>query len=51
MARIGIKTYLSTEHVKLLKEICVKYGLTESEVLREAFMEYAKSLNLMKERI
>jgi len=46
-----VKVYLSREQKKLLERICSSLGMDESEVLRQAFMEYAKSISLITERV
>jgi len=39
------------EHRRLLKRIASSLGVGESEVLRQAFMEYAKSISLITEKV
>jgi hypothetical protein len=51
MRKNWIKVYLSKEQRKLLKRIAEGLGIGESEVLRQAFMEYAKSISLITETI
>jgi len=51
MARKIVKVYLTPEQKKLLERICSSLGMDESEVLRVAFMDYAKSLSLITERV
>ena len=51
MARKIVKVYLTPEQKKLLERICHSLGMDESEVLRVAFMDYAKSLSLITERV
>jgi hypothetical protein len=46
-----VKVYLSTEQRRLLERIAEGLGIGESEVLRQAFMEYAKSINLITEKV
>jgi hypothetical protein len=46
-----IKVYLSKEQRKLLRRIAEGLGIGESEVLRQAFMEYAKSISLITETV
>ena len=46
-----IKVYLSKEQRRFLKRIAGDFGIGESEVLRQAFMEYAKSVSLITETI
>jgi hypothetical protein len=51
MRKKWIKVYLSKEQRNLLRRIAVGLGIGESEVLRQAFMEYAKSISLITETI
>ena len=51
MARKIVRVYLSTEQKQLLERICKSLGIDESEALREAFMDYAKSISLITEKV
>lgn len=51
MARKIVKVYLTPEQKKLLERICHSLGMDESEVLRYAFMDYARSLSLVTEKV
>lgn len=51
MARKVVRVYLSTEQKQLLERICKSLGIDESEALREAFMDYAKSISLITEKV
>jgi hypothetical protein len=51
MARKVVKVYLTPQQKRILEKICYQLGMDESEVLRYAFMEYAKELNLITERV
>jgi hypothetical protein len=51
MARKPVKVYLTRQQKRLLERICDSLGMDESEVLRQAFMEYAKSISLITETI
>jgi len=51
MRKKWIKVYLSKEQRGLLRRIAQGLGIGESEVLRQAFMEYAKSISLITERV
>ncbi len=51
MARKIVKVYLTPEQKKLLERICQSLGMDESEALRVAFMDYAKSLSLVTEKV
>ena len=51
MARKVVKVYLTSEQKKLLERICESLGMDESEALRMAFMEYAKSISLVTEKV
>ena len=46
-----VKVYLTPEQKRILERICYRLGMDESEVLRQAFMEYAKSISLITERV
>ncbi|MEM2889514.1 MAG: ribbon-helix-helix protein, CopG family [Candidatus Bathyarchaeia archaeon] len=46
-----VKVYLSPEQRRILKRIAESLGIGESEVLRQAFMEYAKSISLITEKV
>ena len=46
-----VKVYLSKEQIRLLERIAESLGIGESEVLRQAFMEYAKSISLITEKV
>lgn len=51
MARKVVKVYSTPEQKKLLERICQTLGMGESEVLRYGFMEYAKSVSLITEKM
>jgi hypothetical protein len=51
MRRKAIKVCLTSEQKKLVERVCKSLGMDRSEVLRGAFMEYAKSLGLVKEEV
>lgn len=51
MPRKVIRVYLSTEQKKLLEKMCKTLGIDQSEALREAFMDYAKSISLITEKV
>ncbi len=51
MPKSLIKVYLSPEQRELLQRVADSLGMDESEVLRQAFMEYAKSINLITEKV
>jgi hypothetical protein len=51
MPRKVVRVYLSIEQKKLLEKICRSLGIDESEALREAFMDYAKSISLITEKV
>jgi hypothetical protein len=46
-----VKVYLSNEQKRLLERIAESLGIGESEVLRQAFMDYAKSISLVTEKV
>lgn len=41
----------SSKHQNLLTRVAKSVGIGESEVSRQAFMEYAKSMSLITERV
>jgi hypothetical protein len=51
MARKVVRVYLSIEQKKLLERMCKTLGIDESEALREAFMDYAKSISLISAKV
>jgi hypothetical protein len=42
---------LSRQQREILKQIAGKLGQSESEIMRTAFMEYAKSISLATEKV
>ena len=46
-----VKVVLSRQQKEILDVICLKLGQSESETLRVAFMEYARSLSLVAEKV
>jgi hypothetical protein len=46
-----VKVVLSKEQHEILKRLAMRLGTSESETLRTAFMEYAKSLNIITEYV
>ena len=46
-----VKVVLSKEQREMLDKIAAKLGQSESETMRMAFMEYAKSISLITERL
>ena len=42
---------LSREQKEILNELARRLGISESETLRTALMDYAKELSLVKERV
>ncbi len=46
-----VKVVLSKEQREILSELARRLGTSESEMLRTAFMEYAKELSMVKERL
>jgi hypothetical protein len=51
MPRKVVRVYLSIEQKKVLERMCKTLGIDESEALREAFMDYAKSISLITEKV
>jgi len=45
------KVVLSREQKEILNELARRLGISESETLRTALMDYAKELSLIKERM
>jgi len=45
------KVVLSREQKEILNELARRLGISESETLRTALMDYAKELSLITERI
>jgi len=46
-----VRVVLSKEQKEILNELARRLGASESEILRLAFMDYAKELSLVKESI
>ena len=46
-----VRVVLSPPQKDILDRICVKLGQSESETLRAAFMEYARSISLVTEKV
>ncbi|MEM2107907.1 MAG: ribbon-helix-helix protein, CopG family [Candidatus Bathyarchaeia archaeon] len=46
-----VRVVLSPQHKELLDHICAKLGQSESETLRIAFLDYAKSISLVTEKV
>jgi len=46
-----VKVVLSKEQREILSELSRRLGTSESEMLRMAFMDYAKELSRVKERL
>ena len=42
---------LSKEQKEILEKIAKRLGMSESETIRIAFMEYAKELNVVAEKV
>jgi len=51
LPRYIVKVWLSKGQKEILDKIAQKLGQSESETLRLAFMEYAKSINLITEKV
>ena len=45
-----VKVVLSREQKEILNELARRLGISESETLRTALMDYAKELSLIRER-
>ena len=46
-----VKVVLSTQQAEMLDKIASKLGMSKSEMLRVAFLEYAKSISLITETV
>ncbi len=46
-----VKVVLSKEQREILDELARRLGISESETLRMALMDYAKELSLIREKI
>jgi hypothetical protein len=46
-----VKVVLSPQRKEILDYICWKLGQSESETLRIAFIEYARSINLITQKV
>lgn len=46
-----VRVVLSKQQREILRQISEKLGQSESEVLRMAFMDYAKSISLVTEKV
>jgi hypothetical protein len=46
-----VKVVLSKEQKGILDELATRLGISESEALRMALMDYAKELSLIRERM
>jgi hypothetical protein len=46
-----VKVVLSKEQKQILKRIAGRLGTSESEVMRTAFMEYAKDLSMVTDHV
>jgi hypothetical protein len=46
-----VKVYLTPQQRRILETICARLGMHESEVLRYAFMEFAKSISLITQKV
>jgi len=51
VARKVVKVYLTPEQERMLERICHSLGMDESEVLHHAFMEYARRISLIIEKV
>ena len=51
LARKVVRVYLPPSQKRVLDRMCVSLGMAESEALRTAFLEYAKSLGLVNEQV
>jgi hypothetical protein len=50
-AKKVVKVYISPQQKRILQRMCLSLGLAESEALRTAFLDYAKSIGIVTEKI
>jgi hypothetical protein len=46
-----VKVYLTPEQKRLVERICHNLGMDESELLRYTFMEFARSVGIVTEKV
>ena len=51
MKKTPVKVYLSSQEIELLDSVCSRLGQDRSNLLRTAFLSYAKDLSLIKEYV
>lgn len=51
MPRKVVKVYLTPEQKRLVERICHNLGMDESELLRYTFMEFARSVGIVTEKV
>jgi len=51
MARKVVRVYLTPSQKRILERICEKLEMPESDVLRLAFMDYAKQISMITETV
>jgi hypothetical protein len=51
MPKIVARVVLSKQQKEILKQLATRLGMSESEALRTALMDYAKELNLITQTI
>ena len=51
MPKKVVKVYISPQQKRILQRMCVNIGLAESEALRMAFLDYAKNIGIMAEKV
>jgi hypothetical protein len=51
MARKVVKVYIPPQQKRILQRVCACLGMAESEALRTAFLDYAKNIGIVTERI
>jgi len=49
--KMWVKVYLSREQKRILERIAESLDMAESEVLRQAFMEYAENIGLIADKV
>jgi hypothetical protein len=51
MGRKVVKVYLSPQQKRVLECMCASLGMRESEALRTSFIEYARSIGIVAEKV
>jgi hypothetical protein len=46
-----VKVVISRQQREILRQIAIRLGQSESEIMRTAFMQYAKELSLVTQKV